>query len=249
MSFFEEYLKTIDLTATDFFADVSRDTFGLSIVRVADVFPYVPEGYDLVRRDSWRQVALPKAVHMEETHEFAHYANHLRQRLFGRPYLPFASSELPMVRVLSEAKMAEWVDGGGVLGEYDNDARVLAMLSEEDLLALPDVTPQGHRPWGTDDRKLIRKSVLVHELVHWLQYHETFGDARPWYQTAETLLSMEIEAWTIQAMWLNDHGQCTSIFSRLNDVPETVERLYGPTTRAWVAHRDAQRRAERGMQP
>lgn len=247
--FFDDYMKAIDLSSTDYFGDVSRDTFSLSIVRVEDVFPYVPAGYELVARGNWRKVPLPKAIHMAETHEFAHYANHLRQRIFGRPYLPFSSADLPMVRVLTRQEMENWVDGDGVLGEYDNDAQVLALLSEEDLLGLPDVTPQGMQPWGSDDRHLIRKSVLLHELVHWLQYHETFGDARPWFQTAETLLSMEIEAWTIQAHWLNDHGQCTSIFSRLNEVPETVERLYGPTTRAWVAHRDAQRRAERGMRP
>lgn len=226
----------------DTFADIERnireiEMLDLSKIIRAEPLPEIPEGYELVKRGgSARSVPLPKPTIMPEALEYAHYANVKRQELFGRPYVPFMSADLPDIRVLTYEEMRHWVHNDGVLGEYADDTRTLTLLGDADIMALPDVSA-----WGTDDRLLIRKSVLLHELVHWLQYREVFGDTGPLFKDYASMMNMEIEAWTIQAHWLNEHGQTTSMFARLNDVPATVERMYGQYTRDWLAMRDHDR--------
>lgn len=204
-------------------------------IRVGDVFPVIPEGYEMVKRSDYRSVPLPKPVHLPEALELAHYANHMRQKLFGAPYVPVFESSLPHIRLLTERDMGRWV-GRDALGEYSNRGRNLVVLTDEAIKGLysPD-----YDVFASDDRSLIARSVLLHELVHWLQYEQTFGDDKPWTKDFDSLMTMEREAWNIQAHWLNEHGQHTSQFARLNDIEATLDRLYAPGLRSWLAARDA----------
>ena len=204
------------------------------------VFPDVPEGYDLVRRDAWSSVPLPKPSMPEDILDLAQYANNVRAERFGRPLQSFGPTDLPTIRLLAEDDMDRWA-GQGVLGQWNVGNRQLVVLKPEVVGALPNPVPDTLRAWGNDDRRLIAKSVLLHELVHWLQYREVGFDPAPIQKSYESLMNTEYEAWTAQALWLNEHGCTTSMFARLNDVHNTVDRLYSRSTREWFEVREIRR--------
>lgn len=217
------------------FAELAKRMFiGEDYLR--PVFPEVPEGYDLVTKGTYgRKMLLPKPAIPADTMELANFANHARRIRFNRPLAAFGSVDLPTIRTVNNDEMEEWAGEKFSLGQYDIGSRNLLVLHDADIMAIRDDMPDGGHPFGTDDRLLINKSVLLHELVHWLQYVETGFDAKPWTKDYASLISMEREAWTIQAMWLNERGQTTSIFAQLDNVETTIERIYGASMRMWLA--------------
>lgn len=58
-------------------------------------------------------------------------------------------------------------------------------------IVLPDKT----------DATALAHSIIVHEIVHWLQEHNT-----DWGTSCEELIKREIEAYNVQRLFLKDHG-------------------------------------------